>query len=356
MRWTTLGWAMAMLLAAGTASAAGGTGGRGDTGNKGGNKPSTTSSEPTQAETDDTDVKTRTSSRAQVNPDVIQKQEEVKRWSVGAAWETHRFIRQEDAGTGSSKVYNQLYFNAGYELTDRDRIGAGWGFSQKYIADPGETGFRGTDISLQYTRLVPLPERFNLRITPAVTIPISYGSIRASNITSPSLTFTLARRFGDLSLYASLSGGTWIDRYTTSAGDDGFGGAPNPHWRLNGSLTGEYSMPFHRPLSIGASITDAYLWLYEVGNSGCRTEIVCQQGAVQPPDAQFGNQQPMMQSYGGEIFARYILPDIMGMYSDVVVALSDGPGSNQVLHDGVVHPYLFYRGTSEVYGALTLRY
>jgi hypothetical protein len=67
----------------------------------------------------------------------------------------------------------------------------------------------------------------------------------------------------------------------------------------------------------------------------------------------------MQQSYGGEIFVRYVMPEVSGFKSDFTLALAQGDpslGYPSVLHDGVVHPYLLYRDTAEVYFALEGRY
>ena len=69
--------------------------------------------------------------------------------------------------------------------------------------------------------------------------------------------------------------------------------------------------------------------------------------------------QPWQQSYGGEIFVRYVMPDLSGFKSDLTVALANGDpslGYPSVLHDGVVHPYLLYYNSAEVYFALEGRY
>jgi hypothetical protein len=68
-----------------------------------------------------------------------------------------------------------------------------------------------------------------------------------------------------------------------------------------------------------------------------------------------GTGQPIQQSYGGEIFARYLLPEVAGFRSDLTVALGN-PNPNFVLHDGVQHLYPFYRDTAEFYVALGGRY
>jgi hypothetical protein len=357
MRFSSIGVAVALLLAAGTASAAGGTTTKGE-GGKGGAGPggATTAGQGDVGATVTTETQT---SRQGLSPDkVAEERVQPKPWELGATWETHRLVRQEDiGGAGASKLFNLLFFSARYDVTDRDRVSVSWGLYQRFLADNGETGFRGTDISLAYTRLIPLPERFTLRVTPSATIPVSFYSQLASNITSPGLALTLSRRFGDLNIDARISGGAFIDHYTTS-GDANAGGAPNPKWRAGGSLTAEYSMPFLRALSVGASLIDSYYWFYNPQNpaGNCQASVACQQGVVQ--DNQFSG-QTMQQSYGGEVFVRYLMPTLMGFKSDATVALANGDpslGYPGALHDGVVHPYLFYRQTAEVYGALSLRY
>lgn len=352
MRFSSIGIGLAALLVAGSASAAGGVGGKGDTGGKGGAGPSGATGAG-QGDVGPTVVSDSQRGGTGLSPDRIEDaKKDVKPWEIGASWETHRLIRQEDLnGAGSSKVFNLVFFSARYDITDKDRVSVSWGLFQRFLADDGETGFRGTDITLAYTRLVPLPEKLTLRITPSTTIPVSFYSQKASNITSPGLSLTLSRKFGDLNIDARLSAGAFIDHYASAEG-----GSPNAKYRAGGSLTAEYSMPFHRALSLGAAINDGYYWYYNPQNSGCQASVACQQGFVQDP--QFSG-QTMQQTYGGEIFVRYLLPSIMGFKSDATVAVANGDpslGYASALHDGVVHPYLAYRQTAEVYGALSLRY
>jgi hypothetical protein len=358
MRITSIGIVVSSLLVAGSASAAGGVGGKGDTGGKGGNGPGSATTAGS-GDVGPTTVTDSTRSATGLNPDKIEDaRKDVKPWELGANWETHRLVRQEDInGAGSSKVFNLLFFSGRYDITDKDRVSVSWGIYQRFLADQGETGFRGTDITLAYTRLIPLPERLTLRVTPSTTIPTSFASQLASNITSPGLALTLSRKFGDLNLDARISGTAFIDHYTTS-GDNAAGGSPNAKYRLGGSLTAEYSMPFHRALSLGASLLDSYYWFYTPQNgSGSPNSVQNTQGAT--ADAQFPSGQPMQQSYGGEIFARYLMPTVMGFKSDFTLAFANGDpslGYPGALHDGVVHPYLGYRQTAEVYGSLSVRY
>src|SRR5262249_25983476 len=104
------------------------------------------------------------------------------------------------------------------------------------------------------------------------------------------------------------------------------------------------------------SAATGYLWYYEVNNLNDGNAQVQRNGTV--GDSTFPN-QPILQTYAGEIFARYVLPPITGVRSDVLIALANGDptlGSVSVLHDGVGHIYAGFRQTAEVYGALTLRY
>jgi hypothetical protein len=356
MRLSILGFSAAALLVASGAAAEGGVGGKGDIGGKGGAGPSS-GQQPTTTDSGQSVDVTETSQR-RANPDVAEtKPQDVKPWEIGASFETHRLLYQDDLeGAAVNKVFNVYFLSARYDLTDDDRITAGWGVTQAFLADDGESGFRGTDITVAYTHTFHLPERVLFSVTPATTIPISYYSQLASTITAPSLTASLSRRFGDLTLAFRVNGGAFIDKYAQAGScnaPDCAGGSENPKWHLGGSLTAEYSIPFHRPLSIGAALSDSYVWFYDGTGQPVSSANM---GAVQ--DSQFAS-QPMLQSYGGEIFARYILPTLGGFKSDIAVALAQGDpslGYPSVLHDGIVHPYLLYRGTEEVYAAFSVRY
>jgi hypothetical protein len=77
------------------------------------------------------------------------------------------------------------------------------------------------------------------------------------------------------------------------------------------------------------------------------------------PDPQFGTSQPVQQSYGGDVFVRYVLPDLSGFRSDIALTLANGDptlGYPSVLNDGIQHPYLLYYDTAEVYLALEGEY
>jgi hypothetical protein len=364
MRLFRLGVGIAAVLAASTASlVAAAAPSKGDTGGKGGPGPenSTQSGAEGTASTPVTSVDTteiQYRNRSTQNPDeAAARAYQEKPWEVAATYELHRLFIQEDLnGAGSQKVFQLLGVSAKYLLTPNDAITLFGGATEGYLADPTESGVRAQDLSLQYAHVFTLPEKFKLRAAGSVTAPISYFSQLASNITTPSISVGLSRRFGDLSVSATVRGAYFWDRYTTpeslNANNNGpTGGDPNTKYVLGGLLSAEYNLPFHRPLSFGIAASDTYYWYYDVGqcpaNSGNPT--------CQPvKDPQFSN-QPWQQSYGGEIYGRYALPDLAGFRSDLTVAVGNS-NPNFVLHDGIVHPYLLFRDTAEVYFALAGRY
>jgi hypothetical protein len=274
--------------------------------------------------------------------------EQTKPWEVGAAFETHRMIRQDDLeGAGASKVFNVFSLYARYDLSEHDRIAVSDFVEERFIADQGETGFRSGDVTFRYTRTEPLPKQFTFAASGALSAPTSFYSQKAGLITAPTLILQLDKKIGKyVAVSARTSGAVFISKYTTAQG-----GAPNPKWRLSGSLEAEVTMPFHEPLSIGADVSTGYVWLYNPQSAGGTAY-----GTVD--DTQFPN-QPVAQSYGGEIFVRYVLPNLAGVKSDFSLALADGDpslGYNSVLHDGVSQFYLFFRQTAEVYATFSVRY
>jgi hypothetical protein len=279
---------------------------------------------------------------------------EKKPWELYAVWETHRLIRQNDLnGDANNKLFNFFYVYPHYDLTDRDRVSFRAGFYQRFLADQGETGLRFDDFVLAYTRFVPLPEKFLLRVTPWVTLPTSFDSKLAGIVTVPRLAVRLDKE---------------IDRFTTRfIGYDEYyvvkwrtannGATPNPQWHAAALVEGEYRVPYLESLSLGVSLAMGWTWYYGVdaaNNPGAQTQTApgC---TVQ----QCGN-QPMSQSYGGELFARWEFPSYQGLASDLTLSYGEGDptlGYTSVLHDGVRNPYFgFNRHVSEVYLALSARY
>jgi hypothetical protein len=368
MRLITVGLGIAALLATSVASAApqgGGAGQKGDTGGKGGLGPegSTQAGAAGSAEQGGSvDTSLTQFGRKGEQDKATGKVVEEKPWEISGIFETHHLLEQNFLTTYAGlKTFNVYVLAGRYNITQNDTVAISGGAQQWLQADQGETGFRLFDLTLGYTHRFQLPEKFNLATSGALTAPISYSSQLASNITTPSLGVTLSRRFGDLTVALNLRGAYFWDKYTSpgsstnNAGPQGQMGTEsvNPKFSAGGAITAEYSMPFHRPLSAGIALTDSYLWLYQVGQPPAGTQFM---GATTYPNQ---DGQPFMQSYGGEIFARYIIPDLAGFKSDITLALANGDpslGYPSLLHDGVVHPYVMYYNTAEVYLAFEGRY
>ncbi len=357
-----LGTGAAALLVATTAAATGGVGGKGDTGGKGGNGPaspsSDTSSTSDTSQTPATDTSEQQFGGASTQyRDVTEKRPQEKPWQVVGTFETHRLVQDNylTEGVGKVKLFNVLAVAGYYYVTPDDRITLDAAAFQYFLADSGESGFRADDVQLEYSHLFRLPSELKLRASAGATVPISFDSQLASNITSPFARLRLTRVFGDLTVSVGVSGRAFIDRYSTSAslgaaGLDSGSGQPNPQWQVRAGLTAEFQLPFYRPLAFGVSVVDSYVWYYSVGT--CPYDTMCY-GATSDP--QFGNGQPVQQSYGGELYLRYALPELSGFKSNVVLALANGDpslGYPSVLNDGIQHPYFFYYDTAEVYVAL----
>jgi hypothetical protein len=336
-----------MLLMSGAAYAAGGVGGKGDTGGKGGNGPG--SSAGAGGALSGGSNAGLSAGNASQNPDFAANNEveRKKKWEVGGTWETHRLIRQEDLNNASSKLFNVLGVYARYDITANDRIGIRDYFYERFMADQGETGLRTDDVTATYTRTQPLPKDFTFAGTFAISAPTSFSSQKMGLITAPALILQIDKKIGKyIGVSARTLGTAYITKYTAAEG-----GNANPKFRLGGTLEAEVAMPFHEALSFGADVTTGYYWYYNVQSS-----TPAGTGAV--GDATYPN-QPIQQTYGGEIFARYTLPQVIGIKSDITLAFAQGDpslGYTSVLHDGVGHTYGFYRQSSEVYAALTLRY
>jgi hypothetical protein len=367
MRFIAFGVGVAALLATSSAWA---SDSKGDTGGKGGLGPEN-STQAGAAGTSETPLSELDTSNQQfggkstLNPDTTGgKKVEEKPWEVGATFETHRLIRQDYnlEGLGALKVFNVLFAVARYSFTERDSVALSGGGYQYFLADSGETGFRASDLSLAYTHVFNLPEKFRLRTSVGATIPISFDSQLASNITSPSASVAISRKFGDLALEARVVGRYFWDRYTSQnsigasadASDPNSGaGQPNVEFTAGGAISAEYDLPFYRPISLGIAATDSYTKPYMVGSAPADTTFY---GATSNPTT---DGQPWQQNYGGEVFVRYVMPDLSGFKSDLTIALANGDpslGYPSVLHDGIVHPYLLYYNSAEVYAALSARY
>jgi hypothetical protein len=279
--------------------------------------------------------------------DRLVENQQPKRWEALVGYEVHRMFVQTDLnGSASSKLFNYWYASFRFDITSKDRLKLRFGVYERFLADPGETGLRTDDLGLSYTRIQDLPGDVNLAVSVGVTAPVSFYSQLAGTITSPSLSLDVSRKFfGFLTTAVRPFGVVYWQRYTATAG-----GAPNPIGRVGISADVYAELPFFPALTFGIDGYTGYSWYYEPNG-------VTPNGTVVDPT--FGTQQPVQQSYGGEVYVRYAVPDIAGIKSDITVAWADGDptlGYASRLHDGQATLYFAFRYTNELYANLTIRY
>ena len=349
MRWITASICVAALLASGQVLATGGISGRGETGGKGGPGPGSTaggaglgSSGSVGLGANPTDPDADLPGRAKPR---------TKPWEVEGIWETHRLVRSNDlGGYAVNKTVNVAFVYARYDFTKYDRIWLRGGAYDRFIADETESGFRLDDVVGAYSRLIPLPEKLNLRLTAQASAPTSFIRQKEGLITEGRLTAGLDRKFGRFFLNLRTFGGAHLMRYSTAQG-----GNANPLASWATTLGAEYQIPYIEALYLGAMVGNEYVWYYNTADAGTVTSQ--QYGAVQDPNFPH---QPVQQSYGAEIYLRYVAPELVGIRSDLSIAYAQGDpslGYTSALHDGVRHFYpVFWRQTSEVYVALTATY
>jgi hypothetical protein len=283
-----------------------------------------------------------------------------KPWFVQGVYEFHHLIRQTDlGGDGPNKNFNFLYFDAGWDFTDVDRVYGRVGFYQRYVADQNESGFRFDDAFIAYQRKFFLPEGFLLRVLPRFSIPLSFESHVQRLITAPRLTIALDKTAGLATFEALTYGELYINGSTTGEAASN----PNPRSVLGLLLSAEVAMPFHKALALGVEGYLASIRYYDpAGGSLSGTGLSSATGGANPgttSDPNYGSGQPSQASYGGEIYARYVLPPIQHFLGDVRLAYANGDstlGYQNMRHDGVTRVNLFYRHVGEIYLALTARY
>lgn len=292
-----------------------------------------------------------------VDWDKLPPDKRPKQWEVSGFTEVHRLIRQDDLG-GAAKNKTLVYFGleGQYDFTARDRAEVKWGLYNRFLSDPSETGVRSDDALLRYTRYVPLPAELDLRIRLSMTVPLSYESKLAGIITEPRLGLALDRRFGDFQIGVAARGGPYIVKQKTADG-----GSANPKATFRAGLNADYGIPFHKPLHFGASVETAYYWMYDVekgvGQDATLDQFKDQQ--IKPVlDSQFPT-PPVEQSYGGQIYAQYFLPEVFNLKTNLLLALAQGDptlGYPNTVHDGRQNVYWFFRRNAQVYFAFTAAY
>jgi hypothetical protein len=285
-------------------------------------------------------------------------------------------LYSSDVANAANINVNYYSLTARWDPTPYDRLRISGGVYERFLVDAGEGGARLDDVSLSYTRRIPIPGEVTLRLSASVTAPASYASQLNGIYTAPRVSLQADRKFGHLTLDARIGGGGFIVGQATGGsayngggnsgfgvGNNGGGENANPKGVLSGTISADFSMPFHDRLSLGVSAYTGYVWFYDVNNGACpanqpyyNVSTVCQYGTVMQSTT-----QPPEQSYGFEVHLNYALPDVAGFKTDIGVAyapLGDSVlGYTSVLNgNGVPAVYAQYRENAEVYFTLGARY
>jgi hypothetical protein len=276
-----------------------------------------------------------------------------KKWEIEGVWETHMLVRQSDVeGAAPNRTVNVGFLYLRFDFTKYDRVWARGGVFQRFMSDAQETGFRADDAVGAYTRFIPLPERFSIRLTGQLSAPTSFLSQKEGLITESRITASVDKKLSRFQFTFRTYGAYHFMRYTSAEG-----GNPNPRVLWVSLLGAEYQIPYLDWLYLGVSATNMYLWLY-------RPQDAANNPASQrfgwSEDPYFGESQPVQQAYGAEAYLRAVMPDLAGVRSDLTVSYTQGDpslGYTSALHDGARHVYpFFWRRSSTVYAALSVAY
>jgi hypothetical protein len=223
-----------------------------------------------------------------------------KTWEIGAGVEYHHILDPESIDNDGNRNVEYYSLSGRWDITPYDRLSIRWGLFQGWIIDSGDSPVRADDISVSYTRRIPLPGKVTLRGSFSLTAPISYGSQLATLITSPRASLQVDRRFGHLTLDGRVGGTVFIFRDAegggfsgggiagnstpgTGVGGNGPGSNPNPKGSLTMVIGAEFSMPFHEQLSVGLSLYNGYSWVNDVGCNSAASGYMGSQSAFGTP-------------------------------------------------------------------------
>jgi len=293
-----------------------------------------------------------------------------KPWALSVGMEYHRMFIDNPNG-GDKANTNLLYYYASFRwaFTKHDKVSVRFGLAEHFLADQGETGVRTDDIGIGYGHDFTLPWELNLGTSVSFNIPLSYYSQLMGLITAPGAALDLSRKFGPLSASVRAFGGVFIQRYDsmgssstmTYAGAGDLAGVPNPKARLGFAADISLDVPRVDGLSVGVDAYTGYAWFYAPHYNSTFFQNQMYEGdpGIAGNGTYPGSVQPATQSYGGEVYVRYNLPEVWKIKSELSAVLADGDptlGYNSVLHDGVGYFYLYNFHTAEFYVSLSARY
>lgn len=303
---------------------------------------------------------TKDNSVEQTSAGVIKKtdgSEPEKPWSISVGSEFHQMAVSNPNGEGASVRMLYWYASARWSFGKHDKISARFGMVERFLADQGETGVRTDDIGLSYAHdFGELVWGLDLGASVSANIPISFYSQKMGLITAPGAALDLTRKFGPVTASVRAFGGYFIQRY-----DSMQGGAPNPRGRLGFAADVNVDIPKVEGLAIGVDAATSYAWFYTPQLSTAVQANAGMYSGGYPGISGDGTYpvQPFLQSYGGEVYVRYALPEFFKIHAEVSLVVADGDptiGYNSVLKDGVGYFYLFNPHTFGFYGSLSARY
>jgi hypothetical protein len=303
----------------------------------------------------------------ELRPDTgVAEEEKVKPWEIDIYGEYHRLWYQNDLG-GDAQNKNVLYYEAtaSWLPSANDKFTVRAGFYERFINDQGQSPFQFDDMVVSYIRYVPLPKDFTLRISPRVDLGTGYDSrVHSGFRFGPRLGVGLEKVIEGLTIYGFGYGQYYNYEKKESGGPSdtsAAGGTPNPYGRLAATLEISYNFPFYKPVTLGVSGYVSATWFYEPESStpmgasatgGAYTNTPTTTDSLTPS-------QPISNSAGGEIYARYDFPKASGLETNLTVAIADGDatvGYQNLLHDGVSHFSLGYRHSLQSYAVLQFKY
>lgn len=265
--------------------------------------------------------------------------------------------------TSTDSWYQMGYLvNAVITPSPYDRILVRWGFTQHFITNADKPATRLDDLTVAYTRTIPLPGKIDLGIRPRVDFGTGYDArVYGGYIASPRLGISLERNFGPLKLFALGYGQYWFQKYTTYGDVTGMdAGQATPKGRVAASLEASVVMPFHKPLTIGVAGYFAATWKNMPADNGMGTTLSGYPSGTAPTSSDpLTPNQPLSNDYGGEIFARYAFPNAGPVAIDLTAGVFNGNptlGYQGLLHDGVARFNFYYTHTAGGYAALNIRY
>ena len=232
----------------------------------------------------------------------------------------------------ANDVLMQYYLKANFDVTKNNRLSLRLDLSQKFIADEGESGAWFGDIRVYYTRKFKIPTFYkDYKLAGMVygylTAPTSRPSIERGIITSPTVVFALAPRFGPVTFVVRGFLRYVFARYAQSKMGD-----PNNQFLGGFDVQGIWATPLDWLV-----ISGAFSWTW-----------------IKDYRTREHNQQLWDAQYYWEVAATFVIPMPKKWPSlDLTLAYAQGA---DVIDGGVYRTYIAKRDQSELYLSININY